>query len=121
MDGISRCTFDAASTMSLGTATNFTIGGQRGFRLDIRTVLSDICSVKPADLLRRLKRLASRKGWEIDVQDGASHTKVILQGRRTIISRHASDLKTGTFKGILKQLGVSERDLLGVSERDLNE
>jgi predicted RNA binding protein YcfA (HicA-like mRNA interferase family) len=67
--------------------------------------------MKPAELLRRLKRLASKRGWDIDVQDGSGHTKVWLEGRRTIISRHPVDLKTGTFQGILKQLGVSERDL----------
>jgi predicted RNA binding protein YcfA (HicA-like mRNA interferase family) len=73
--------------------------------------LSDVIHMKPADLLRRLKRLASRRGWDIEIQDGSSHTKVWLDGRRTIISRHPTDLKTGTFQGIIKQLGVSERDL----------
>lgn len=68
-------------------------------------------SMKPAELLRRLKRLASKNGWDIELQEGANHTKVWLHGRRSIVSRHSSDLKTGTFNGILKQLGVSERDL----------
>jgi predicted RNA binding protein YcfA (HicA-like mRNA interferase family) len=67
--------------------------------------------MKPADLLRRLKRLASKRGWDIKIQNGSSHTKVTLEGHRTVISRHPTDLKTGTLQGILKQLGVSERDL----------
>jgi predicted RNA binding protein YcfA (HicA-like mRNA interferase family) len=28
-----------------------------------------------------------------------------------VVPRHAADLKTGTFRGILKQLGVTETDL----------
>jgi predicted RNA binding protein YcfA (HicA-like mRNA interferase family) len=67
--------------------------------------------MKPADLLRRLRRLASKRDWNIEIEEGSSHTKVKLQGRRTTVSRHPVDLKTGTFKGILKQLGVSEEDL----------
>jgi mRNA interferase HicA len=71
----------------------------------------DTSPMKPAELLRRLKRLANRNGWEIVVQEGANHTKVTLRGQRTVIARHPSDLKTGTFRAILKQLGVNESDL----------
>jgi predicted RNA binding protein YcfA (HicA-like mRNA interferase family) len=44
--------------------------------------------------------------------EGGSHTKVTLNGRRTTIGRHAADLKTGTFRGVLKQLGLTETDLV---------
>jgi mRNA interferase HicA len=67
--------------------------------------------MKPADLLRRLHRLATKLGWDIEIAEGGGHTKVWCNGRRSTVPRHASDLKTGTFRGILKQLGVTETDL----------
>jgi mRNA interferase HicA len=73
--------------------------------------MSDISAMKPAELLRRLGRLATRNGWDIEIKDGGSHTKVWLGGRRTVVSRHPGDLKTGTLRSILKQLGITERDL----------
>ena len=73
--------------------------------------MSDIDGMKPADLLRRLHRLATRRGWECEVSEGGGHTKVRFNGRRTVVPRHATDLKPGTFRAILKQLGVAERDL----------
>jgi mRNA interferase HicA len=69
--------------------------------------------MKPADLLRRLKRLSTRRGWEFEVTEGGSHTKLRLNGRRSTIPRHATDMKTGTLRGILKQLGITEQDLEG--------
>jgi predicted RNA binding protein YcfA (HicA-like mRNA interferase family) len=67
--------------------------------------------MKPADLLRRLNRLATRRGWDVEITEGGGHTKTRINGRRTTIPRHAADLKTGTFRGILKQLGLTEDDL----------
>lgn len=45
------------------------------------------------------------------ITEGGSHTKVRFNGRRSTVPRHAADLKTGTFRGILKQLGLTEADL----------
>jgi predicted RNA binding protein YcfA (HicA-like mRNA interferase family) len=67
--------------------------------------------VKSADLLRRPRRLATRRGWEIDVAEGGSHTRVRLNGRGATVPRHPGDLKTGTFRAILKQLGLTDADL----------
>lgn len=67
--------------------------------------------MKPAELLRRLRRLATRRGLEINISQGKNHTKVTLAGRRSVVGRHAADLKTGTLHGILRQLGVSPDDL----------
>ena len=67
--------------------------------------------VKSADLLRRLRRLAAQRGWRIEIMEGGAHTKVRLNGRGTVVPRHAKDLKSGTFRAILRQLGLSECDL----------
>lgn len=67
--------------------------------------------MKPAELLRRLRRVAAMRGWEIAISQGRNHTKVTLNGRRTVVGRHSTDLKTGTLRGILKQLGIQPQDL----------
>jgi predicted RNA binding protein YcfA (HicA-like mRNA interferase family) len=73
--------------------------------------MSEQAVMRSADLLRRLHRLATRRGWLIEISEGSNHTKVNLNGRRSTVPRHATDLKTGTLRGILKQLGVTEKDL----------
>jgi predicted RNA binding protein YcfA (HicA-like mRNA interferase family) len=73
--------------------------------------MPDLSIMKPAEMLRRLRRLASKRGWDLVETEGASHTKVTLNGNRTLIGRHPKDIKTGTFQGILKQLGLQQSDL----------
>ena len=67
--------------------------------------------MKPAELLRRLRRLATRRGLEFELSQGKNHTKVTLAGHRSVIGRHAADLKTGTLHGILRQLGLELHDI----------
>ena len=67
--------------------------------------------MKAAELLRRLRRLANRRGREFSVNEGGNHTKIRINGKQTVVPRHASDLKTGTLRGILKQIGVTPDDL----------
>jgi mRNA interferase HicA len=62
--------------------------------------------MKAAELLRRLRRLAARRGLDIEISQGKNHTKVTLAGRRSVVGRHSTDLKTGTLQGILKQLAL---------------
>ncbi|HTW73100.1 MAG TPA: type II toxin-antitoxin system HicA family toxin [Acetobacteraceae bacterium] len=67
--------------------------------------------MKPVELLRRLTRIATSRGWEIVVTEGRGHTKVRCNGRRSAIPRHASDIKSGTLHAILKQLDLTKDDL----------
>ena len=67
--------------------------------------------MKPAELLRRLRRLATRRGWELIETEGGNHAKVKLNGYRTVIGRHPKDLKNDTFLKTLKQLGLQPSDL----------
>ncbi|MGB3069384.1 MAG: type II toxin-antitoxin system HicA family toxin [Ottowia sp.] len=42
-----------------------------------------------------------------EFKEGRGHTKVYLNGKQTVIGRHpAKELKEGTKKAILKQLGI---------------
>lgn len=67
--------------------------------------------MKPAELLRRLRRLAARRGLDFEISEGKNHTKVVLGGRRSVIGRHPKDLKTGTLNGILGQLGLKPEEI----------
>jgi mRNA interferase HicA len=67
--------------------------------------------MKPAELLRRLRRLAVRRGLDFAISEGKNHTKVMLAGRRSVVGRHPTDLKTGTLHGILRQLGLKPEEI----------
>ena len=67
--------------------------------------------MKSAELVRHLRRLATRRGWAIEVREGGSHTRITLNGSQTTVPRHAKDLGTGLFQAIRKQLGLSPDDL----------
>ena len=67
--------------------------------------------MKPAELVRHLRRLATRRGWAIEAREGGSHTRITLNGSQTTVPRHAKDLGTGLFQAIRKQLGLSPDDL----------
>ena len=40
-----------------------------------------------------------------------SHVVVTLDGRRSVVPQHRADLPAGTFRAILKQLGLTPTDL----------
>ena len=67
--------------------------------------------MKPPELLRRLRRVAAKRGLDFEMAQGSNHTKVTLGGRRSVVGRHPTDLKTGTLHGILKQLGLTPEDI----------
>jgi mRNA interferase HicA len=54
-----------------------------------------------------LKRKLAKLGCTFE--QGTKHLVVRYQGNRTLIPRHPSqEIKTGTYHGILKQLGIKE-------------
>lgn len=66
----------------------------------------------PADLRRRLNRLATKRGWEIvEAQGSGSHLKVRLNGKLTIIAMHRTEMPSGTFRKVLKDLDLTMKDL----------
>jgi hypothetical protein len=78
----------------------------------VRTNLSDTAGVKPDDLRRRIRRLATKRRWTLEERQGkGSHLIVTLNGRAATIPMHRTDLPLGTFHTILKALGLSRRDL----------
>lgn len=67
--------------------------------------------MRASDLLRRLRRLATRRGWAFELKEGGAHTKIRLNGHVSMVPRHAADLPTGTFRAIIRQLGITQEDL----------
>lgn len=48
--------------------------------------------------------------WRPDRGKG-SHGLLVLGNRRTVVRNPKDELKTGTYHAMLKQLGLTERDL----------
>jgi mRNA interferase HicA len=67
--------------------------------------------MKPAELLRRSRRVAAKRGLALEISEGKSHSKIVFGTRRSVVGRRSSDLKTGTLRGILKQLGLEPDEL----------
>ena len=73
-----------------------------------------IVPVKAADLIRSIERYAARCGLGYRVEQGkGSHRKIWLGARRSMVPLHGGDLPLGTYRAILRQLGITERDLEG--------
>lgn len=70
--------------------------------------------MKGSEFVRRVQRYAKSKGipcaWRPAMGKG-SHGTLTLGDRRTIVRDPRSELKTGTYHSMLKQLGLADRDL----------
>ena len=64
--------------------------------------------IKKAQTLRKERGIAVR----VDKKRGkGSHQTLYFGERKTIIRDPKDELKTGTYHAVLKQLGISEKDL----------
>jgi len=74
--------------------------------------MPEFSAMTSADLLRRLNRLATRRGWAIvETQGSGSHLKVRLNGKTTVIAMHRTVMPPGTFRKVLKDLGLTVEDM----------
>jgi len=71
--------------------------------------------MKGSEFLKRIQKLAKTKAlvctWHPD-QGKGSHGVLKLDDRRTTLRNLKDELKTGTYHGMLKQLGLTEKDLI---------
>lgn len=70
--------------------------------------------MKASEFLKRIQRLAKAKGvacsWHPDKGKG-SHGVLKYGDQRTTVRNLKDELKTGTYHGMLKQLGLTAKDL----------
>ncbi len=66
------------------------------------------------EFIRKVQKYAKAAGltceWRADRGKG-SHGVLILGDRRTVVRNPKDELKTGTYYAMLKQIGLTERDL----------
>lgn len=66
------------------------------------------------EFIRLMQRHAKREGlafeWRPDRGKG-SHGVLILGDRRTVVRNPKDELKRGTYHAMLKQLGLTDKDL----------
>ena len=66
------------------------------------------------DLRRRLRAIAKARDWTLIERDGrGSHVVVVLNGQPSTIPVHRGDMPLGTYRAILKQLGLTPEDMEG--------
>ena len=74
--------------------------------------MSDLEPMEPDRLLGLLRRRATRLGLRHEEAQGkGSHLKVRHGSGATVIPMHRGDMPTGTYRAILRQLGLTEADL----------
>ena len=68
--------------------------------------------MRPTDFLATLRRRATRLGVRHDeTEGGVSHLKVVHGDRRTVLPMRRGNLPAGTLAAVLRQLGLSRKDL----------
>jgi mRNA interferase HicA len=70
--------------------------------------------LRGSEFLRKVRALARRRGWAYEWradQGKGSHGTLFLNGRLTVVRDSKDELKSGTLHAMLRQLGISVRDL----------
>jgi mRNA interferase HicA len=70
--------------------------------------------MKGSEFLRKLKKLGAEKSIPVEIlqhRGKGSHSTLCYGNKFTIIRNLKDELKTGTYKAMLKQLGLQEQDL----------
>jgi mRNA interferase HicA len=70
--------------------------------------------VKGSEFLRKIKQLGKEKGIRVELIEArgkGSHSTLKYGDHFTVIRNLKDELKTGTFNAMLKQLGISKKEL----------
>ena len=70
--------------------------------------------MRGSEFVRKVQALGRRRGVKVrlDAKRGkGSHRTLYYGDRLTIIRNLKDELKTGTYHGMLRQLGIDEKDL----------
>lgn len=70
--------------------------------------------MKGIEFYRKIKKLGSENGIAVKLVESrgkGSHATLFYGNKFTILCSLKKELKTGTYKGMLKQLGINESEL----------
>lgn len=70
--------------------------------------------MKGTEFIRRIRKLGRRRGVEVEYRaerGKGSHGTLYFGNRRTIVRYPKDELKTGTLHAMLRQLGLTIRDI----------
>ena len=76
--------------------------------------MSDTIKMKGSEFIRKIRILAKKQGVRVKIEQRrgkGSHSTLFYGQRFTIIRNLKDELKTGTYKAMLKQLGIDEKEL----------
>jgi mRNA interferase HicA len=82
--------------------------------LALRTFLSDTAEVKGSEFVRRVRKVGRKRGVAtllVAERGKGSHGTLYFGGSFTIVRDLKDELKTGTLHAMLKQLGLTLRDI----------
>jgi mRNA interferase HicA len=76
--------------------------------------MSDNTRVRGSEFLDKIEELGKRTGTKVTFKSQrgkGSHGTLYYGDKRTIVPDLKRELKTGTFYGMLRQLGINPKDL----------
>lgn len=82
--------------------------------IDIRSIMSDTGIMKSSEFIKKVKALGKRNDSDVRVDEKrgkGSHVTLYYGDRFTIVRNPKDELKTGTYRAMLVQLGITEGDL----------
>jgi mRNA interferase HicA len=83
------------------------------FDVEYRTKMSDIWIMNGGQFVRKIKKLGKARGLPVEFRKErgkGDHGTLYFGERFTIVGDQHKEIKTGTFHGMLKQLGLTLDD-----------
>lgn len=79
--------------------------------------MSEYQTMRGNEFIKKIQKLAKIQGIEVKVDSKrgkGSHITLYFGNCRTIVRNPKDELKTGTLKAMLKQLGITQDDFNGI-------
>jgi len=80
----------------------------------VKAINKAFLTMRGNELIKKVAALGKERGLAVRVdkkRGKGSHQTLYFGERKTIIRNPKDELKTGTYHAVLKQLGISEKDL----------
>ena len=72
----------------------------------------DVLPMTAQEIIRRLRKLARKRGVELVLASGrGDHVKVQFGSRRSVLPGKRGELPIGTLRAVCRDLGIDHKDL----------